>query len=318
MRKILIATLWVALLLMLAPVPMMAQEPVVCETDYVVRRNDWLKKIAAEHYGDSEAYLDIVEATNAKARVDASYAFIANPNVIQPGWKLCLPPGGAQLASTPQPPATPQYQVGITIASEALPPHTISEARLFPLRGAPDFFIGPAEAFLDSPEDSPGTVRLALARPISDRFRPEALNSTTTASWSWILFTPNSDEATALDWREFKTDRSADATSEALFIQRVISETIVLAPDKPSRQALLDELEARFNPDTGAGLWVDFVLMEETDAQGAKSWALYNIALEPDAPAGEDGGITFCCRWLGCGSASAGYCDFWGCGGVCQ
>ncbi|HUW09768.1 MAG TPA: hypothetical protein VM537_08560, partial [Anaerolineae bacterium] len=69
----------------------LAQELVVCETDYLVQAGDWLSKIADQHYGDYSLYPAIVMATNARAAVDASYAVIADPWLIEPDWKLCLP-----------------------------------------------------------------------------------------------------------------------------------------------------------------------------------------------------------------------------------
>ena len=69
----------------------LAQELVVCETDYLVQEGDWLSKIADQHYGDYALYPAIVMATNARAAVDAGYAAIADPWLIEPDWRLCLP-----------------------------------------------------------------------------------------------------------------------------------------------------------------------------------------------------------------------------------
>jgi heat shock protein HslJ len=70
-----------------------AQEPVDCESDYLVQAGDWLSKIAVQHYGDYSLYPAIVLATNARSAVDASYATIADPWLIEPDWKLCIPDG---------------------------------------------------------------------------------------------------------------------------------------------------------------------------------------------------------------------------------
>jgi multiple sugar transport system substrate-binding protein len=75
----------------------MAQTDVVCEQDVVVQADDWLSKIADKVFGDVLAFPAIVEATNLKALVDDSYTRIANADVIEPGWKLCIP--GAEAAS---------------------------------------------------------------------------------------------------------------------------------------------------------------------------------------------------------------------------
>ena len=62
-----------------------------CETDYVVQADDWLSKLADKYFGDILAYPAIVEATNAAAQADSSYASIANPDLIEIGWQLCIP-----------------------------------------------------------------------------------------------------------------------------------------------------------------------------------------------------------------------------------
>lgn len=64
---------------------------VACEEDYSVQADDWLSKLADKFYGDIFAYPAIFEATNAAAAADSSYATIANPDLIEPGWKLCIP-----------------------------------------------------------------------------------------------------------------------------------------------------------------------------------------------------------------------------------
>jgi multiple sugar transport system substrate-binding protein len=78
-------------ILILAPAQTFAQAEVVCEQDIVVQADDWLSKIADKVYGDVLAFPAIVEATNAKAAVDSSYTRIDNADVIEPGWKLCIP-----------------------------------------------------------------------------------------------------------------------------------------------------------------------------------------------------------------------------------
>ena len=79
------------LIMFLAPMPSLAQEPSPCESDYLVQPSDSLLKIAERHYEDRTAYSAIVKATNARAAIDSTYATIDNPSVIRPGWKLCLP-----------------------------------------------------------------------------------------------------------------------------------------------------------------------------------------------------------------------------------
>ena len=82
--------LLVALLFTLVPGHALAQD-VACNEDVVVQADDWLSKIADKFYGDVLAFPAIVEATNAVAEADDSYATIDNPDLIEPGWKLCVP-----------------------------------------------------------------------------------------------------------------------------------------------------------------------------------------------------------------------------------
>jgi heat shock protein HslJ len=76
-------------LLFLPLLPAHAQAPQGQE--YIVQADDWLSKIAEKTYGDPLAYQNIVEATNAKAAEDSSFAAIDNPDIIKVGQKLWLP-----------------------------------------------------------------------------------------------------------------------------------------------------------------------------------------------------------------------------------
>lgn len=58
---------------------------------YIVKRGDWLRQLARKFYGDPLRWVDIYNATNAKAAVDHSYHVIVNPNLIRPGWKIWIP-----------------------------------------------------------------------------------------------------------------------------------------------------------------------------------------------------------------------------------
>ncbi|GIK39274.1 MAG: hypothetical protein BroJett011_31070 [Chloroflexota bacterium] len=101
----------VLLLALLVPsaTAVLAQEAVACDQDYSVQADDWLSKLADKFYGDVLAYPAIFDATNAAAKSDSSYATIANADLIEPGWKLCIPSaddaqvmmGGAAPAEAP-------------------------------------------------------------------------------------------------------------------------------------------------------------------------------------------------------------------------
>jgi len=68
-----------------------AADTVSCAADVIVQPGDSLSAIAARTLGDTVDFAAIVRATNAKANVDGSYAVVENPNVINVGWKLCIP-----------------------------------------------------------------------------------------------------------------------------------------------------------------------------------------------------------------------------------
>ncbi len=100
MKKIVNAvsiTLLLTLILSLTPTHTMAQD-VVCDSDVVVQAEDWLSNLADKFYGNVLAFPVIADATNAMAATDDSYAAIDDPNIIEPGWKLCVPPGEAAQA----------------------------------------------------------------------------------------------------------------------------------------------------------------------------------------------------------------------------
>jgi tungstate transport system substrate-binding protein len=59
--------------------------------EVVVQADDWLSKVAEKVYGDVLAYPAIAEATNTRRAEDDSFASIENVDVIEIGWKLCVP-----------------------------------------------------------------------------------------------------------------------------------------------------------------------------------------------------------------------------------
>jgi branched-chain amino acid transport system substrate-binding protein len=77
-------------LLFWMPGVIQAQAEVSCERDVIVQVDDWLSKLSEKFYGDVLAFPAIFEATNAKAQTDESYNRLDNPDLIEPGWKLCI------------------------------------------------------------------------------------------------------------------------------------------------------------------------------------------------------------------------------------
>ena len=66
-------------------------ESTSCAEVYIVQANDWLSKIADKFFGSIEAYPVIMTATNRQHEADLTFARIANPDLIEVGWKLCVP-----------------------------------------------------------------------------------------------------------------------------------------------------------------------------------------------------------------------------------
>jgi ribose transport system substrate-binding protein len=106
-KKVLDLLVVVSLLLLFVPVASAAPPAQqVCAQDYVVQKNDWLSKLADKYLGDVGAYQAIADATNARNKEDPSYARIADVNLIEPGWRLCIPPA-APAPTAAEPAAVP-------------------------------------------------------------------------------------------------------------------------------------------------------------------------------------------------------------------
>ena len=78
------------LLILTLAIPAQAQSP-TCQSTVTVQLNDWLSKIAEKFYGNPLAYPAIVTATNARHAAGDTFAAIDDPNIIEPGWHLCVP-----------------------------------------------------------------------------------------------------------------------------------------------------------------------------------------------------------------------------------
>ncbi|MCB0166914.1 MAG: META domain-containing protein [Anaerolineae bacterium] len=90
----------------LLPATTQAQDDVVCESEVTVAEGDWLSTIANDAYGDPTLYTGIAAATNLKAQTDSTFATIASNDVIEPGWKLCIPDQATAEALSAGAPAT--------------------------------------------------------------------------------------------------------------------------------------------------------------------------------------------------------------------
>ncbi len=65
-------------------------EQMACAEEYVVVVDDWLSKLSDKYWEDMFLYPAIVEVTNQRYAVDNTFANISNPDLIEPGWKLCI------------------------------------------------------------------------------------------------------------------------------------------------------------------------------------------------------------------------------------
>ena len=92
----------------LAPVNANAQSTPVCAEDVIVNAGDTMGSISQRYLDSFLAYSRIVAATNAAAAIDDSYATIDNPNLVNVGWKLCIPvQTGTSTTVEEQPSTTP-------------------------------------------------------------------------------------------------------------------------------------------------------------------------------------------------------------------
>lgn len=88
------AILALALLVAMLPTGSAQAAPasaLACSKTYTVSAGDTLSGIADKEYGDVKAYWPIMAGTNLMNKEDSSFAHIENPDLIEPGWKLCIP-----------------------------------------------------------------------------------------------------------------------------------------------------------------------------------------------------------------------------------
>ena len=88
------------------------------ETSYTVQKDDNLWSLAEKYLGNGAAYTAIVAATNARNAQDSTFAKIANPSVIQPGWKILIPaPDDAEALMASYKPSGPEKLILATTTS---------------------------------------------------------------------------------------------------------------------------------------------------------------------------------------------------------
>ncbi len=119
MRK-LIPILMAGLFMLLLAVSTAGASPVLQGgTDYTVQLDDNLWTLAEKFLGDGNRYGEIVAATNARHTEDPGYAFIENPRLILPGWRLAIP--GLEAAPSPSAQTVPPLPQPTALPSAAVP-----------------------------------------------------------------------------------------------------------------------------------------------------------------------------------------------------
>lgn len=101
-----------------------------CELDVIVQRDDWLSQLSEKFYGDVLAFPIIYVATNTKSAQNNTYTFIEDPDLIEPGWKVCV--------------------VGVEVAEETL-----------------EFELPSASLIDDTPVNLTGTIQIGGAQALS-------------------------------------------------------------------------------------------------------------------------------------------------------
>ncbi len=91
-KKVVFATLAVVMVASLLGASVVsAAPPQQEELTYTVKLGDNLWTLAEKYLGNGAAYWAIVFATNKKNQEDDTFAIIADPNLIHPGWKFLIP-----------------------------------------------------------------------------------------------------------------------------------------------------------------------------------------------------------------------------------
>ncbi len=91
MRKIFGTLIILVIISAALPGAIYAQEQ-TCAKEYTILAGDTLSKLASKYLGTYSAYPAIIAATNARRAQDDSFAEIINPDSVEVGWKLCIPP----------------------------------------------------------------------------------------------------------------------------------------------------------------------------------------------------------------------------------
>jgi len=118
--KKLLATLMTGPFLLLLAISTASASPALQKgTDYTVQLDDNLWTIAEKFLVDGDRYGEIVATTNARHIEDTGYAFIEDPRLILPGWKLAIP--GLEAAPPSSAPTAAPLPQPMVLPSAAAP-----------------------------------------------------------------------------------------------------------------------------------------------------------------------------------------------------
>jgi len=182
MKRLFNLALVVVMLAVLVPVAGAA--PRAQGEEYIVRAGDWLSNLAEKYLGDVLAYPAIVLATNKKHGEDATFAYIDNPDLIEPGWKLWIPSADEATALMAAPKGT-TYKVGFASSvtgggsNLGVPERDVAEivkAQIESTGGivGSDGVLHPVEIIIGDDESKPD-VAVSLARRYIDEDKAVAL-----------------------------------------------------------------------------------------------------------------------------------------------
>lgn len=90
-RKLINLVLVLAMLLALGLSAVSAAPPTQEELSYTIKLGDTLWALGEKYLGSGFAWPALMAATNQKNIEDSTFAYIANADVIHPGWKLAIP-----------------------------------------------------------------------------------------------------------------------------------------------------------------------------------------------------------------------------------
>lgn len=210
----------------------------VCEQEVIVQADDWLSKIAEKAYGDVLAYPAIAEATNAKDAEDASFATIENVDIIEIGWKLCIPSAADAEAILDRAVAVPEVAVsqpeptGQQVGRLALATTTSTENSGLLAAILPDFearygasveviAVGTGQA-LELGRNGDADVVLVHARELEDAFVAEGygVNRQDVMYNDFVIVGPPADPAEVRGMTDVAAALTKIAETQSAFISR--------------------------------------------------------------------------------------------------